>query len=336
MALNESGFGITPEDEGEVIDPAEPTALDAMNSPSTATTRAGVSTKMDEAELEKIKEDPSVQQRLVETGKDLETYLGDVEKQLPTTEGLGYYTDELSVAQIERDIPRVVAAAEGTVDDIEPSLFKKALKYTGVITDIAKVPGVNLKTNFQLTDGTSLEDLTTEGGLAVALTEEALSLTTKSSVWKYFSGTSAEGQLQELFVKQGIDVASKQGSYDAVSELLRNHPGVIDEDRRYKAVINILKNFRLNDEDLSRGWFDVAEHVVDKLHAISPGWHLTLRDGQTVQDLEPFIKANEGALSLLRYDDRTMASALIQYDMKLKVASINETASRYFPKYPIA
>lgn len=335
MSLNTTGFSISPNDEAVSVDPNKPKELTEINLSTSLSQTSTNNLGLDEKQLKAIEEDPAVQKRLIETNQTTEQYLDSVSKTLPPGTTVAYFSDEVSPADMERDLPRIKRVDPDKFAKAKPSFIKSAMVFVGKMTKIAKVVDIKDKIDFEIIDGVDLEDLTTEGGLVLASIEEALKVSSKAKIWKYIPSFGIK-KLNEYIIKYAMELTGKYGSYEGAAALIRNHSGVIDSKLRRKTVTEILKNYRINDENLGDGPFKVAKKFVDHLNYISPGWDTIERNNDVVKYHNPWIVANDGALNILRYDGRTRSSAAIQRDNRYSVESYQLLANKYLPKYPTA
>ena len=335
MSLNTTGFSIGPNDEAVSVDPNKPKELTEVNLSTSLSQTSTTNLGLDEKQLKAIEEDPAVQKRLIETNQTTEQYLTSVSKELPPGTTISYFADEVSPADMERDLSRIKRADPDKFAKAKPSFIKSAMVFTGKMTKLAKVLDIKNKIDFEIIDGLDIEDLTTEGGLALAAIEEALKLYSKANIWKYIPSTGID-KLQDYIIKFAMELTGKYGSYEGAAAIIRKYPRSINSKLRRKTVTEILKNYRINDEDLGKGSFTVAKRVVDHLNYISPGWDTIERNNDIVKYHNPWIVANDGALNILRYDNRTRSAAAIQMDNRYSVESYQLLANKYLPKYPSA
>lgn len=127
------------------------------------------------------------------------------------------------------------------------------------------------------------------------------------------------GPFLHYSVKVAADLCSKAGKALMVESLIKGYKGTIVYSERYGYVMNILQNYKPDDDDTVLGPKLAAKYFVSALFAICPTWDIVDSKTPDIINMVPFIKANPAALKLLVEDERTMVSALLQKNEYYKI-----------------
>lgn len=316
--VDNSSFDYDPSVTVATVDAYAPRALDAIADGQSIAevTDAGSATCAPEKSLEYSKNSNCVlaAEELNMTMEEYEAYTLSL---LPPGVDTEEITREVRLDVIEKETSKTMKAfRKKGLGDKAPSLLIRALKFTQNVGKIADILGLKSKLDNDYLLGLNVFDPITEGSVVIAGVETLLKRTEQKSVLKDLPNMKLFGKFKKHFVKEIVTLCAKYGSYTSVRDLIRTYPDDIGRTLRLDSVYLILQGFRLRDEDLWPTWESRAKIVVDHLDEISPGWRVMRWRETDVINMDPWVRADGGACSLLRYDERTRYAATLQFTAK--------------------
>jgi hypothetical protein len=343
--LANNSFENNPAAELTRVDPYDPSEIQRISQAQPLTERemSTLADKIPPDEIARMQNDPVLQAKLQASGLTLPQYAAAMENKLPR--GLDLKTtmaNGIGLKDIDRDMDRLKDRIKAREAGFAPSKVLSSLKFmknAGKIVDLdfykdgldkAREYGINLP----------FGDEVTESGLTLGIIDGILEYSSKSDIWQYIEGTPLGDKFKNYIVTEGIEIAAKKGSYTSVRSVIQNYPGEVSMNLRYKCIGLIMENFRVGDENLDQGYRTAARRVVNDFNYIFPAWEKILinspnRGEYYLNSHNHFLGANEGMLTLLKYNDINYdgidVASTIQIDKMYKREPMTTAVARSNP-----
>lgn len=344
--ITATSFSNNPTAESISIDAYAPEGLQALNTPQPTLDKSliNLTDKIPPDELIKLQNDKELNARLQASGMSLESYIDNMENNLPRGLTLNQaVASGVGLQDIDKNLDRIKEGMANGDKDYKPSFVLSALKFAknfDTLLDTGKYKELLDKAKGY---GLDFHDEITESSIALASIEGLLSIGEGSKVWDFIEGTPLEGMYKRFIVDKGIYLSAKAGSYTACKSIIEHYGIDISNTRRAECINLLFENFRAGDEDYTLGYPSVAKKVVDAFNVIYPNWYILKSGSNSHVNHLPFSFGNDGILTLLTYYGANTvapntelytgisAAALIQRDLHLKQESINNLVRQYQP-----
>lgn len=271
-------------------------------------------------------DNPEIQEIMKKEGKSFKGVIDDVKSKLPAGVNLKELSKKASLADIKNNIDNVkngmsVSKFAGKVP--KPALFTKSMELLskgGPALKKLSDYGVKVPLPGGILGDALLSGNLTEGTFAVAALEEALKKSSDIKVGNFLGipALKISKYIENFIVREAFELCASYGSHIACADIVRKYSSNLTPAMRFNALIKITRRYRIKYERFEKGsWKAGADFMVANFDVISPGWHDTIRRGDTIRRHNVFIKGNQDCLTVLQYNDRTMDAAVMQLDLRL-------------------
>lgn len=224
-------------------------------------------------------------------------------------------------------INRFTSIISETVDS--PNTINVVAKLKLLVTepdDIIKL--LTLPTDLLTSISSLIKDLSTNQDSNSVIDSLVLTLDTiteldtkeQDSVLQWLDGnlsTLISSDKDNKFINKVADMAGTKGDIDTCVDLMGNYRDFIDDSIRRKMVNNILKNYRLNEDDFSISLKDSSIILIADLNYILDGWEYKYGTDEKVYSMDILDGVSNDALNLLLMDDELVESGMLQLNNKI-------------------
>lgn len=340
--ITTTSFQTNPVSEGYTVDPYSPSELQSITlaQPGLDKDLVALETSLSDQALLDIQNNQELQNKISASGMSTAQYIESLERNLPPGLDLNKAAQSgVGISDIDKNLARLKAGIDKGKGTFSPSFVMSGLKWMKKAGDLVDSDAYKKLLDKAKDVGFDFQDEITESSLTIGLLEGVLDFAKDTPIWKYIEDTPLGEKFTNYVVTEALKLAAKAGSYKGVKEIIDNHTKEISTDLKRECLKLLFQNFRVGDEDVSEGYGIAATRIRSAFDAILPGWHDFFVKDNILKDHTNFLVANEGLLTILRFDDQwhngVARAAAFQLDLQLRPESLTSLLAKAQPAHVI-